>query len=198
MRRNIVKWSPCELSYLEAHKDESINQLSGWLGKSRNAITRKIKELNGEVLPSKASGKRTNIGKRADLNGLFLRSSWEANICRLLNYREKKWEYEPDVFIFKGIKQGTVSYCPDIKVYTNKNKTDYIWLEVKGQLKSSDKTRIRRFKKLYPDEFKKLRYIAGSKNTVAARFFDEVGVPAYGQMNDLNKAFKDVIEHWER
>lgn len=194
MFRTVVKWSCCELDYLKAHRDEVVTQLSGYLGKSRAAVKRKLDELDGKVVEDKRSGKRTNIGKRADLGGLFVRSSWEANLARYLSYKGKQWSYEPEVFVFSGVKHGTVSYCPDFKV---KYRNSYLWIEVKGQLKDSDKTRIRRFKKFYPDEFKKLRVVVGSPSTKAAKFFEEMGVPILYCVNDLNKQCKGKVPHWE-
>ena len=52
-----------------------------------------------------------HIGKREDLNNLFVRSSWEANYARYLNWlvglgEIKSWEYEPEEFEFKTIKKG--------------------------------------------------------------------------------------------
>lgn len=188
-RARKVVWSPVEIDYLKAHREDmSTNQLSLALAKSRNAIKRKCDELDGKKVTKKMN-KRSVIGKRADLNQFF-RSNWEANVARWLNHQGKKWEYEPRVFIFEGIKHGTVSYCPDFK-------TPSTWIEVKGYLDGKGKTAIRRFKKYHPKEFKKLRAIVGSPGTAADKFFKEMGVPIIAYMRDLNKEFKDSIPHWE-
>lgn len=188
-----AKWSPCELEYLNAHKEESINQLSLFLGKSRNGIKTKLLELDGKEVP-KNKTKRSNIGRRQDLN-MFMRSSWEANVARLLNYQGLRWEYEPDVFTFPGIKHGTTSYCPDFRVWTSKE--EYFWLEIKGLLEGPDKARTRRFKKFFPAEFAKLQVITGSPNVKTTKFFKEQSVKIYGYMNELNKEWRDKIPNWE-
>ena len=194
--RNQVKWSSCELDYLKTHTEEPIQQLSAYLGKSRNAIKNKLSELAGN--PQKIYKKSklgSKLGKRKDLDSLFCRSGWEANTCRYFNYLGWKWLYEPKVFTFPGIKHGTVNYCPDF--FINNPDGESIWVEVKGFLKSSDKTRIRRFKKFFPEDFKRLRCVVGSSNTAAAKFFTEVNVPVLEYYNSLNKEFKTKLPFWE-
>jgi len=185
-----VVWSPVEVDYLKEHrKDMSENQLSLALAKSRNAVKRKLMELDGKVLPQKMS-KRSVIGRRKDL-GQFFRSNWEANCARIWNHEGKKWEYEPKVFVFPGVKRGTVSYCPDFRV----GETD--WVEIKGLLEGRGRTAIRRFKKHYPEEFKRLKAIVGRPGTKADAFFKELGVPICGYMNELEKKWKTVLKNWE-
>ena len=92
-------------------------------------------------------------GKRADI-GIFVRSAWEANYARYLNWlvahsQIKSWEYEPDVFYFENIKRGTRSYLPDFKVENNDGTIEYH--EVKGWMDATSKTKLKRMKKYYPD-----------------------------------------------
>ncbi len=100
---------------------------------------------------SNFSGKQ---GKRPDL-GIFVRSSWEANIARYLNLlkRQKKikrWYYESKRFMFENIKRGTRSYLPDFCVVFLDDKIS--WWEVKGFWTQKAKTAVKRFRKYYPDE----------------------------------------------
>lgn len=93
-------------------------------------------------------------GKRADLD-LYVRSAWEANVARYLNFLIKqknilRWEYEPKTFVFEGIKHGTMSYTPDFKIYTAEDT--YVWWEVKGYMDATSKTRLKRMAKYFPDE----------------------------------------------
>lgn len=202
MFRQKIIWSPVEVDYLKAHKDDPINQLTVALSKSRNAINKKLAELRGtSPATNKKSGpknKKSNIGKRKDL-GIFLRSGWEADCLRYLKTIKivSLVEYEPTVFSFApfGVLKGTVSYCPDFKM-TFLDGT-YVWIEVKGFLKRQDKTKINRFKKYFPAEFAKLRAITGSENTTATKFFKSIGVPIYAYYNDLKKEYKDKIPYWE-
>jgi len=89
-------------------------------------------------------------GKREDI-GIYVRSRMEANYLRYLNFIKIKWEYEPKIFYFEGVKRGTLSYTPDIYL-PEEDK----WIEIKGWFTKRAKTSLKRFKKQYPDEFKKL------------------------------------------
>jgi len=86
---------------------------------------------------------------------IYCRSIWEANYARFLQCLKdqktiKDWEYEPETFWFDGIRRGCVSYLPDFKVYTNDSK--HHWIEVKGWLDPKSATKIKRFRKYYPNE----------------------------------------------
>lgn len=188
MNRKVV-WSPVEIDFLKENREKmSINQLSLALAKSRNAIKRKCDELDGKPVPQKKA-KRSVVGTRPDLKKYF-RSNWEANVARWFNHEGITWEYEPEVFTFKGIKHGTTQYCPDFRVDGN-------WIEVKGMLDGKGRAAIRRFKKYFPQEFAKLKAIVGRPGTEADEFFKKLGVPILAYMNELTKEYKDTIAHWE-
>lgn len=116
---------------------------------------------------------RGHQGKRGDLGGLYVRSSWEANYARYLNTLVKsgeiyKWEYEPDTFWFLTIKRGVRSYLPDFKIWRCENSTPY-YVEVKGWMDDKSKTKLKRMAKYYPDikivlfqnaEYKELKKIS--------------------------------------
>lgn len=187
-----VVWSPVEIEYLKRNKDKKTRQqLCIALSKSLTAIRTKIKELNGEYIPAKKKTVRQGI--RKDL-GIYLRSSWEANVARWLNYKGLMWVYEPRVFYFEGIKSGTMTYCPDFYL-----PQDDIWLEVKGQMIPEARTAIRRFKKFFPKEFYKLQAITGSHSTQATKFFKDpkIQVPIMAYYNELKKEFEDIVPGWE-
>lgn len=199
MRFQRIQWSPVEEEFLRTHKDESINQLTIMLAKSRTAINNKLAEQAGRpIKQSKKSGKRTKIGKRKDLFNTFVRSGWEADVYRvLLREGHQSVQYEPTTFTFTqfGVKHGTVSYCPDFRVTLSNG--DYIWIEVKGFMKAQDKTKIRRFKKHYPEEYKRLRAVVGSKDTSAGKFFISMGIDIYGTIKDYKKKWATKIPNWE-
>ncbi len=194
--RKAIVWSSCETDYLKSHLDEPLLQLAGYLSKSVNAIKTKIKEIKTGIVPTKKrSSKGTKIGKRPDL-GLFTRSGWEANVLRLLKHQNKIYEYEPDTYLYTefGIKHGNVSYTPDIKVYENGS---WYYIEIKGYLDAGDKAKLNRFKKFYPEEFKRLKVIVGSSTNKTAQFFTKIGVPIMYEYNKINKEYKDIIPNWE-
>ena len=116
-------------------------------GKSDRMASR---QASGELVGGYSRGKS---GKRADLGGLYLRSSWEANYARYLNFllnhgEIDRWEYEPDTFWFHAIKRGTRSYLPDFKVLESGL---VYYVEVKGWMDQKSKTKLRRMAKYYPD-----------------------------------------------
>lgn len=122
----------------------------------RKAIMTNI-ELYGTAGPGVRSSNaysRTRSGKRDDLGGLFVRSAWEANYARYLNWLVEQgeiegWEYEADTFIFHGVTRGAYSYTPDFKVTNRGGSVEYH--EVKGWMDGKSKTRLKRMTKFYPD-----------------------------------------------
>ena len=112
-----------------------------------------------EFEPSRFGRERNSKqGKRSDLDGLYVRSRYEANYCRYLNLLIAnpqgrpddvvKWEYEPETFEFKSIKRGTRFYTPDFKVYLRDGHIEYH--EVKGWDYPKGQTARKRFYKYYP------------------------------------------------
>jgi len=96
-------------------------------------------------------------GYRKDLKQ-FLRSKMEANCARYYKYIGEIYIYEYKEFEFKGIKRGTRFYKPDFYLPTWDS-----WIEIKGYFRRIDKIKLRRFKKYYPKEFKKLRFVIPDK-----------------------------------
>lgn len=64
-------------------------------------------------------------GFRKDL-GIYVRSNWEANYARVLNYLNIEWIYEPKTFEL-NINNDIYTYTPDFYI-TKENK----WIEIKG------------------------------------------------------------------
>jgi predicted nuclease of restriction endonuclease-like RecB superfamily len=96
---------------------------------------------------------RTKKGRREDLGEVFFRSSWEANYARYLNLliqnkQIKKWEFEPDTFIFEKEIRGAKSYMPDFKITNNDESIEYH--EVKGWMDPKSKSKLKKFAKYYP------------------------------------------------
>lgn len=85
----------------------------------------------------------------------YMRSVWESNYARYLQWQLERgdiigWLHEPETFWFLNIKRGVRSYLPDFKVL-RRDGTRY-WVEVKGYMDAKSKTKIKRFKKYYPNE----------------------------------------------
>ena len=96
-------------------------------------------------------------GYRKDLKQYF-RSKWENNMARYYNFLDIKWIYEPKEFEFYKIKRGSRFYKPDFYL----PEQDKL-IEIKGFFTASDKTKLRRLKKYYPEEFAKLELIVPDK-----------------------------------
>jgi hypothetical protein len=142
--------------------ERSTESQSSFSEEKRESITTKMLKTRlkkyGSLAPApltspKVSWKqswRTIGGKRK-----YFRSSWEANYARWLEWQKVKgeildWEHEPKTFWFEEIKRGTRSYLPDFKVI--KLDGSHEWHEVKGWMDQKSITKIKRFRKYYPEE----------------------------------------------
>jgi hypothetical protein len=86
---------------------------------------------------------------------IYLRSSWEVSYAQHLEALKTQgyimdWRYEPKTFWFESIKRGVRSYKPDFQVI--RPGGDHYWVEIKGHMDSKSLTKIKRFRKYYPDE----------------------------------------------
>lgn len=95
---------------------------------------------------------RAKGGKRADLGGLYVRSSMEANVARYLNFLKHhgqvdRWEYEPCEFEFP-IRRGNRFYKPDFAVW-EKGAVEPVYWEVKGWMDAQSKTKLKRMAKYH-------------------------------------------------
>lgn len=143
----------------------------------RRLKQRETKIKNNTLNPMKNQSNpysRTKSGKRKDLNNTYFRSSWEANIARFYNYLKIEWQYEPKTFVFKNITRGIVSYTPDF--YLPKEDK---WIEVKGWMDGKSKTKLKRFKQQYPEEYKKLKLITEK------------------EYNEIKRKVSSYIKNWE-
>ena len=138
-------------------------------------------------------------GYREDLKQYF-RSKMEANVARYYRYIRELYIYEYWEFEFKGIKRGSRFYKPDFFLAVVNR-----WVEVKGRFSASDKTKLRRFKKYYPEEFKRLGFIIVDKygrdkanGEMVAFLIDGLGIEfrdieSYKEMEKL----RGIIPGWE-
>jgi endogenous inhibitor of DNA gyrase (YacG/DUF329 family) len=157
----------------EGHLKDTKNKVLkylGWLGEIHNGkITNKqvkddLKEKILKFFPSvqkaveesgneyviikggfKSVGRLSKAYKRQDLDGLFVRSSWEANYLRILRHLKWNYEYEPQVFEFP-VKKGNRFYLPDVYLTDHKE-----YIEIKGFMDNNSRIKIDRFHKYYPD-----------------------------------------------
>lgn len=92
------------------------------------------------------------------LKKIYARSKMEANFARYLQYQAENdprfldWQHEPEMFVFP-VKRGCVSYLPDFRVTKlGENGVKYhIFYEVKGYMDAKSATKIKRFRKYFPE-----------------------------------------------
>lgn len=135
---------------------------------------------------------RTRSKKRADLGGRFFRSTWEANYARYLNLCGVRWEYEPRIFDFAQIRRGVVDYTPDFYLPDEDR-----WVEVKGWFSPRDKTKLRRFARFYPEEFKKLTVVIAKLEGKPYETAQALGVGRIESYRDIAASAAGLISTWE-
>jgi hypothetical protein len=126
------------------------------------------------------NGRRSKVGKREDLNGLFVRSSWEANYARYLNYLIEtheiiNWDYEIDKFIITNWAGKQKFYIPDFKIIKTDMSIEYH--EVKGYMDKDSQYKLDKMNTEHPD----VKLILVNKQS-------------YRQ---LETQYKDIIPKWE-
>ena len=135
----------------------------------------------------------TRTGARPDLNGIVCRSAWESDVLRVLQLWKIPFEFEPKSFPFPIDGYGKYSaYLPDIYL----TKTDE-YIEVKGMLDSRGRSKLRKFKKHYPEEFKNLIVIISKSNKNNKEFFRKLGVKEILYMEHLKSLYASKIIMWE-
>jgi len=179
--------------------NQSKRMVDRWKNMTKEDIKKQSKKTYKTAIKNGAYSKRggysrSNGGKRKDLNNVYFRSSWESNYARYLNLFKIEWEYEPKRFLFESIKRGIRSYAPDFRL-PKENK----WIEVKGWLDKQSKTKLKRFKKYYPDEFEKTimvieKNFSKTKDDLMKIGFKENQFEYYSEIKNKASGF---IKEWE-
>jgi len=164
-----------------------IGEKNGMFGKTHTEEAKKKIISNRESIEYSI----TKGGIRKDLNKYF-RSSWEANYARYLNYKNIKWEYESKTFFFNGYKRGPIAYIVDFYL----PELDK-YVEIKGRHSSKDRTKLKRLKKEYPEEFSKLIWVLNSSKSKEIEKIKKIGITKFEYYNDIKKDFNKLIETWE-
>lgn len=85
---------------------------------------------------------------------IFLRSRWEANYARYLEYLKQNkriidWDYETQTFLFKnGREDRCFAYVPDFEILTKSR--DVVFHEVKGWYDERSRIKIKKMRQEYP------------------------------------------------
>lgn len=214
----IYKWmKEMQISTRTISKSVSISQVGIKHSKEWNeAISRGQNNMKPELKKKRALatlrcnrnyGDRSKGGTRKDLR-IYVRSRWEANICRYYNFIGIKWMYEPKIFFFndsplikKKIKKGTLSYTPDFYLPIADS-----YIEIKAFFRPRDFTKLKRFKKYYPKEFERLKFIIPDKyardkaNGEMIKFLcDNLGIDFNDIMSykEIEDKLGRLIPNWE-
>lgn len=146
---------------------------------------------------------RTKKGPAPDLGTIGqqnFRSGWERNFARWLTIKKAKWTFERVSFTFqispssgKPYKRKPWVYIPDF----HDTDSDILY-EVKGYLRSEDRSKIKRLKANYPEDFKKLKAVCSKNNKKAISFYRAQGVPVFF-IEDCKSEYQKLskVDHWE-
>jgi hypothetical protein len=132
----------------------------------------------------------TKTGYRKDID-MNVRSSWEANLVRVMKLYKIDFQFEPRVFSYP-VKRGTKGYTPDFFLVRNSE-----WIEVKGYLDDKSKIKLKRFKRYYPDEFSTLTCIISRYSKDAIAFMSNLEVPRIIFYEDIRDKYSEYLIHWE-
>ena len=92
----------------------------------------------GKACPHRKGGFREDLGH-------YVRSTWEADFARILNYCNVGYAYEPQTFELIKSDGEIVHYTPDFYV-----KSQNAFYEIKGWLHDKDKEKMDLFQEQYP------------------------------------------------
>jgi len=191
-----------------------IESISKDMGRSKNAIACRANQLG--ITDSKrpkalehhrarmtcpSSYKQTRNGRGASTHGgfrddigIYVRSTWEANYARYLNWLKSKgeivgWKYEAETYEFP-IRRGTRFYTPDFRIEFPGGRLEYH--EVKGYLSPKGRTALKRMAKYHPQikivmidgpVYKELRKQLGR---LVAGWEDAPAPPVWSAEDELN------------
>lgn len=130
--RKFIKRKPRAWTKTKKPSKEKLKEIYGHSGKENGMYGKQ---------PPKGAG-RGKQGYRSDI-GHFVRSTWEANFARILQYKNCKYEYEPERFDII-INNNKKTYCPDFLI------DNYIYFEIVGYLDNSHINKIVAFREKYP------------------------------------------------
>jgi hypothetical protein len=160
---------------------------AAWANPASGFNTEEFRQLKSDGIMDRLRGgyrhegySRSNSGKRADLNNMYVRSGWEANYARYLNWCISRgdvtaWKYECKTFFFEAIKRGTRSYTPDFLVKFPDGHEE--WHEVKGWMDDKSRVRLNRMRIYFPE----VKIVIVGKEWFGA----------------ANKQLKYIIPNWE-
>jgi len=144
----------------------------------------KLREYCRTHAPSIKSG-HSKQGIRKDLKH-YVRSTWEANICRLLKYFKINYEFEPRTFYFK---KEDKSYTPDIYI-----KKQGYFIEIIAFDFDKHEEKLSLLKKYYP-EYKVFRIYPKLYRWLQRRYYKTILHWEYSRVN-ISKTINNPKYHY--
>ncbi len=194
-RKNLVRCLKC---HVIVGADPNIKQIDSCYrchqGKGKK---NKIKQTAASGFAKTKKGPARDLG---DLGNQNFRSGWERNFARWLVAKKVDWTFERVSFTFsaspttgKSYKRKPWVYIPDFY----DTKADILY-EVKGYLRSEDRSKIKRLKANYPKEFKTLVAVLSKGNKKARLFYGQQKVPMLF-IEDIKKEYQSLVkeDNWE-
>ena len=138
--------------------------------KERGVAKGKLNPMYGKA--AKSTNGDYKGGHRNDIDNIYFRSSWEANIARVFKYKNIEFEFEEHRFelIVNGVE--TV-YIPDFFI-----KQSNMYVEVKGYWREDAKIKFECFKNQYKDI--------------------KIMVIGPKEYKNIEKIYKNIIINWEK
>lgn len=170
-RTNMPNQIFCSSRCFGLSRTEEVRQL-GYAnrGKTRSPKTKSLLSLKAlEHAKTRSSPVLGQGGCREDI-GHFVRSRWEANIARILNFEKIQYSFEKKSFPLK-LSDGTIlHYLPDFELHNR-------FIEVKGWWSPRALLKKKLMEEQYPDI--KIEYISSS------------------EYYSLEKYYSKIIDEWE-
>ncbi|MFA5360626.1 MAG: DNA polymerase III subunit alpha [Candidatus Paceibacterota bacterium] len=138
-------WKRTAKKISAALKGRSLEERCGkeWTEEFKRKLSLRMSGKNnpmfGKSCPHRKGGFREDLGH-------YVRSAWEADFARILNYCNTRYNYEPKTFELIKPSGEIVHYTPDFYV-----KSQNTFYEVKGWLHDKDKEKMDLFQKQYPE-----------------------------------------------
>jgi hypothetical protein len=143
---------------------------------------------------------RMKKGVRVDVHPTYsFRSATEANFARILNYLNLEWKFEERVFTFDhgGYKTKPYMYIMDFEIISGNKEFPAGFYEIKGYMTPDARKKLRRLKKLYPEEYKDTTvvvYTKYKKKDIA--FCKKLGYEIMFY-DEITKKYSKLIKGWE-
>lgn len=99
--------------------------------------------------PKKKQRQHNNASYTREDLGLYVRSSWEANLARVMRVCGIEFRYEPKIYKFPQ-DHGNNRYTPDFKIDHIPGHSYTGYIEVKGYMDEDSKVKLKRMEKYYP------------------------------------------------